>query len=166
MFMDGAMGTMIQSYKLSEDDFRGEQFKNHSHDLKGNNDLLVLTRPEIIQEIHKNYLLAGSDIVETNTFSANRISQKDYGLEHIVTELNLAAVKVARAACDEVMAENPQRKCYVAGAIGPTNVTLTISPDVNRPEFRTHTFDGLKEVYYEQVKALVDAGADILLHET
>ena len=166
MFMDGAMGTMIQSYKLSEDDFRGEQFKNHSHDLKGNNDLLVLTRPEIIQEIHKNYLLAGSDIVETNTFSANRISQKDYGLEHIVTELSLAAVKVARAACDEVMAENPQRKCYVAGAIGPTNVTLTISPDVNRPEFRTHTFDGLKEVYYEQVKALVDAGADILLPET
>lgn len=166
MFMDGAMGTMIQTYKLSEDDFRGERFQQHSHDLKGNNDLLVLTKPEIIHAIHKNYLLAGSDIVETNTFSANRISQKDYGLESLVTELNTAAVKIARAACDEVMAEFPERKCYVAGAIGPTNVTLSISPDVNKPEFRTHTFSQLKEVYAEQVRALVAAGADILLPET
>ncbi|MDD3265619.1 MAG: methionine synthase [Burkholderiales bacterium] len=166
MFMDGAMGTMIQAYKLSEADFRGNMFTDHSHDLKGNNDLLVLTKPDIIKEIHKEYLLAGSDIVETNTFSANRISQKDYGLEYLVKEINIAAVKVARAACDEVMEEFPERKCYVAGAIGPTNVTLSISPDVNRPEFRTHTFNQLKEVYYEQVKALVDAGADILLPET
>jgi 5-methyltetrahydrofolate--homocysteine methyltransferase len=166
VYLDGAMGTMIQSYKLTEADFRGEQFLNHSHDLKGNNDLLVLTRPEIIKEIHKNYLLAGSDIIETNTFSANRISQKDYGLENLVAEINTAAVKVAREACDEVMAENPERKCYVAGAIGPTNVTLSISPDVNRPEFRTHTFNQLKEVYYQQTRALIDAGADILLPET
>lgn len=166
VYLDGAMGTMIQSYKLTEADFRGEQFLNHSHDLKGNNDLLVLTRPEIIKEIHKNYLLAGSDIIETNTFSANRISQKDYGLENLVTAINAAAVKVAREACDEVMAENPARKCYVAGAIGPTNVTLSISPDVNRPEFRTHTFNQLKEVYYQQTRALIDAGADILLPET
>lgn len=166
VYLDGAMGTMIQSYKLTEADFRGEQFLNHSHDLKGNNDLLVLTRPEIIKEIHKNYLLAGSDIIETNTFSANRISQKDYGLENLVTEINTAAVRVAREACDEVMAETPGRKCYVAGAIGPTNVTLSISPDVNRPEFRTHTFNQLKDVYYEQTKALIDAGADILLPET
>ncbi|TXI91306.1 MAG: methionine synthase [Neisseriales bacterium] len=166
VYLDGAMGTMIQSYKLTEADFRGNQFLNHSHDLKGNNDLLVLTRPEIIKEIHKNYLLAGSDIIETNTFSANRISQKDYGLENLVTEINTAAVKVAREACDEVMAENPARRCYVAGAIGPTNVTLSISPDVNRPEFRTHTFNQLKEVYYQQTRALIDAGADILLPET
>lgn len=166
MFMDGAMGTMIQNYKLSEADFRGTQFIEHSHDLKGNNDLLVLTKPEIIQDIYKQYLLAGSDIVETNTFSANRISQKDYGLEHLVKEINIAAVQVARRACDEVMVEFPERKCYVAGAIGPTNVTLSISPDVNRPEFRTHTFNQLKEVYAEQVRALVEAGADILLPET
>lgn len=166
VYLDGAMGTMIQSYKLTEADFRGEQFLNHSHDLKGNNDLLVLTRPEIIKEIHKNYLLAGSDLIETNTFSANRISQKDYGLENLVTEINTAAVRIAREACNEVMAETPGRKCYVAGAIGPTNVTLSISPDVNRPEFRTHTFNQLKDVYYEQTKALIDAGADILLPET
>lgn len=166
MFMDGAMGTMIQSYKLTEADFRGERFKQHSHDLKGNNDLLVLTKPAVIQEIHKKYLLAGSDIIETNTFSANRISQKDYGLEHCVSELNHAAVAVARQACDEVTAEYPERKCYVAGAIGPTNVTLSISPDVNQPEFRTYTFAELKSVYYEQVIALVDAGVDILLPET
>ena len=166
MFLDGAMGTVIQSYKLEEEDFRGERFKEHSHDLKGNNDLLVLTRPEIIKEIHKNYLLAGSDIVETNTFSANTISQKDYGLESLVDELNIAAVKLARQACDEVMHEQPERKCYVAGAIGPTNVTLSISPDVNNPAYRSHTFAELKAVYYQQAKALIAAGADILLPET
>ena len=166
MFLDGAMGTVIQNYKLEEADFRGERFKEHSHDLKGNNDLLVLTRPEIIKEIHKNYLLAGSDIVETNTFSANVISQKDYGLEHLVEELNTAAVKLARQACAEVMHEQPARKCYVAGAIGPTNVTLSISPDVNNPAYRSHTFAELKAVYYQQAKALVAAGVDILLPET
>lgn len=166
MFLDGAMGTVIQNYKLGEADFRGERFKEHSHDLKGNNDLLVLTRPEIIKEIHKNYLLAGSDIVETNTFSANVISQKDYGLEQLVDELNTAAVKLAKQACDEVMREQPGRKCYVAGSIGPTNVTLSISPDVNNPAYRSYTFAQLKEVYYQQAKALIAAGADILLPET
>ena len=166
MFLDGAMGTVIQNYKLEEADFRGERFKEHSHDLKGNNDLLVLTSPEIIKEIHKNYLLAGSDIVETNTFSANVISQKDYGLEHLVEELNTAAVKLAKQACAEVMHEQPARKCYVAGAIGPTNVTLSISPDVNNPAYRSHTFAELKAVYYQQAKALVAAGVDILLPET
>ncbi|RTL11170.1 MAG: methionine synthase [Neisseriaceae bacterium] len=166
MFLDGAMGTVIQNYKLSEADFRGERFLDHSMDLKGNNDLLVLTRPDVIKEIHKNYLLAGSDIVETNTFSANIISQKDYGLEHLVEELNIAAVKLAKEACTEVMLEQPGRKCYVAGAIGPTNVTLSISPDVNNPAYRSHTFAQLKAVYYQQAKALIEAGADILLPET
>ncbi len=166
MFLDGAMGTVIQGYKLMEADFRGERFLNHPKDLKGNNDLLVLTRPEVIKEIHRNYLLAGSDIIETNTFSANRISQKDYGLEGLVTELNTEAVKLAKTACAEIMAEYPGRKCYVAGAIGPTNVTLSISPDVNHPEYRSYTFLELKQVYYEQILALVNAGVDILLPET
>lgn len=166
MFLDGAMGTMIQTYKLTEADFRGERFKNHPCDLQGNNDLLVLTRPDIIQEIHKSYFLAGSDIVETNTFSANSISQKDYELVHLVDELNFAAVKLARQAADDVMREYPERKCFVAGAIGPTNVTLSISPQVNNPEYRSHTFTQLKEVYYQQVKALVEAGVDLLLPET
>jgi 5-methyltetrahydrofolate--homocysteine methyltransferase len=166
MFMDGAMGTMIQNYKLSEADFRGSRFKNHNCDLKGNNDLLVLTQPDLIKQIHLEYLNAGSDIIETNTFSANQISQKDYQLEHLVDELNIAAVKLAREARDELMQDDPKRKCYVAGAIGPTNVTLSISPDVNRPEFRTHSFAQLQAVYYQQVKALVSAGVDILLPET
>lgn len=166
MFLDGAMGTVIQSYKLTEQDFRGEQFKHHPYDLKGNNDLLVLTQPDIIEEIHTNYLLAGSDIIETNTFSANRISQKDYGLENIVDELNIQAVKLAKQACQKVMTKHPERKCYVAGAIGPTNVTLSISPDVNNPAYRSHTFAELKAVYYQQAKALVAAGIDILLPET
>ncbi len=166
MFLDGAMGTVIQSYKLTEEDFRCERFKDHPQDLKGNNDLLVLTRPDVIKEIHKNYLLAGSDIVETNTFSANIISQKDYGLEHLVDELNIAAVKLAKQACNEVMHEQLGRKCYVAGSIGPTNVTLSISPDVNNPAYRSYTFTQLKDVYYQQVKALIAAGADLLLPET
>lgn len=166
MFLDGAMGTMIQGYKLEESDFRGERFKSHPKDLKGNNDLLVLTGPDIIREIHRNYLLAGSDIVETNTFSANRISQKDYALENLTSELNIAAVRLAKEACQEVMKMYPERKCYVAGAIGPTNVTLSISPDVNQPEFRSYTFTELQAVYYEQALALVQAGVDILLPET
>ncbi len=166
MFFDGGMGTMIQGAKLEEADFRGEYFKDHPKPLKGNNELLVLTKPDLIRQIHIDYLLAGSDIIETNTFSANRISQNDYGMSHLVTELNSAAVKLAREACDFVMSEDKSRKCYVAGAIGPTNVTLSISPDVNNPAFRSHTYDQLKEVYYEQARALVAAGADILLPET
>ena len=166
MFFDGGMGTMIQTYKLDEDDFRGVRFKDHAKSLKGNNDLLVLTRPDIIRQIHIDYLNAGSDIIETNTFSANRISQNDYGMSDLVKELNTAAVKLAREACDFVMEADSGRKCYVAGAIGPTNVTLSISPDVNNPAFRSHTYDQLKEVYYEQALALINAGADILLPET
>ncbi len=166
MFLDGAMGTVIQSYQLTENDYRGNLFKDHPKSLKGNNELLVLTRPDIITQIHLDYLNAGSDIIETNTFSANRISQKDYDLSHLVPELNLAAVKLAKDACHQVMENNPKRKCYVAGSIGPTNITLSISPDVNNPEFRSHSFDELSEVYYEQAKFLVDAGCDLLLVET
>lgn len=166
LFLDGAMGTMIQRYKLEEEDFRGEQFKDHHIDLKGNNDLLCLTRPEIIVEIHKNYLEAGADIIETNTFNANRLSQSDYKLEHIVPELNKAAAQVAREAADNFMAENPDRKCFVAGALGPANKTASISPDVNDPAYRGVTFDELVETYYEQVKALVENGVDIILAET
>ena len=166
LFLDGAMGTMIQRYKLEEEDFRGEHFKDHHIDLKGNNDLLCLTRPEIITEIHKQYLEAGADIIETNTFNANRLSQSDYELEHIVPELNIAAARVARTAVDEFMAENPDRLCFVAGALGPANKTASISPDVNDPAYRGVTFDELVETYYEQVKALVEGGIDIILAET
>ncbi len=166
LFLDGAMGTMIQRYKLEEDDFRGELFSDHDIDLKGNNDLLCLTRPEIITEIHKNYLEAGADIIETNTFNANRLSQSDYELEHIIPELNKAAAEVARRAADEFMANNPERNCFVAGALGPANKTASISPDVNDPAYRGVTFDELVETYYEQVKALVEGGIDIILAET
>ncbi len=166
LFLDGAMGTMIQRYKLEEEDFRGELFKNHKIDLKGNNDLLCMTRPEIITEIHRKYLEAGADILETNTFNANRLSQSDYELQHIVAELNKAAASVARDAADTFMSENPERKCFVAGALGPANKTASISPDVNDPAYRGVTFDELVETYYEQVKALVEGGVDIILAET
>lgn len=166
VFLDGAMGTMIQDYKLEEEDFRGEQFKDHHIDLKGNNDLLCLTRPEIITEIHRNYLEAGADIIETNTFNANKLSQSDYELQHIIPELNKAAAQVARIAVDEFMSENPDRKCFVAGALGPTNKTASLSPDVNDPAYRGVTFDELVETYYEQVKWLVEGGVDIILAET
>ena len=166
LFLDGAMGTMIQRYKLEEEDFRGEHFQNHNIDLKGNNDLLCLTRPEIITEIHTNYLEAGADIVETNTFNANRLSQSDYELEHIIPALNKAAAEVARKAVDDYMSENPEKKCFVAGALGPANKTASISPDVNDPAFRGVTFDELVDTYYEQVKALVEGGVDIILAET
>lgn len=166
LFLDGAMGTMIQRYKLEEEDFRGEIFKDHNIDLKGNNDLLCMTRPEVITEIHKNYLEAGADIIETNTFNANRLSQSDYELAHIIPELNKAAASVARDAADSFMSEHPDKKCFVAGALGPANKTASISPDVNDPAFRGVTFDELVETYYEQVKALVEGGIDIILAET
>ncbi|MCK5390906.1 MAG: homocysteine S-methyltransferase family protein, partial [Deltaproteobacteria bacterium] len=166
LFLDGAMGTMIQRYKLEEEDFRGELFKDHPIDLKGNNDLLCLTRPEIITEIHMNYLEAGADIIETNTFNANKLSQSDYELQHIIPELNKAAAQVARSAANSFMAKNPERKCFVAGALGPTNKTASLSPDVNDPAYRGVTFDQLVETYYEQVKWLVEGGADIILAET
>ncbi len=165
VFMDGAMGTMIQQYKLEEEDFRGDRFTDHPKDLKGNNDLLSLTRPDIIKAIHLEYLRAGADIIETNTFSGTRVAQKDYELESIVRELNYMSAKIAKEACDEVERET-SRRCYVAGAMGPTNRTASMSPDVNNPAFRAITFDELKDDYYQQAKALMDGGADILLPET
>jgi 5-methyltetrahydrofolate--homocysteine methyltransferase len=160
------MGTMIQKYRLEEKDFRENFFETHTKDLKGNNDLLNFTRPQIIKEIHTQYLAAGADIVETNTFSGTRLAQKDYDLEDIVYDLNLRAAQIAKAACLEFMQKNPERRCFVAGALGPTNRTASLSPDVNNPAYRAVTFDELVENYYEQTKALIEGGADILLPET
>ena len=166
LVLDGAMGTMIQRNKLTEKDFRGERFKDHSHDLKGNNDLLNITHPEIIKNIHKAYLEAGADIIETNTFSANSISQADYKLEHTAYEINFEAAKIAKAAAQEFTAQNPSKPRFVAGALGPTNRTASLSPDVNDPGYRAITFDKLAKAYGEQAKGLIDGGADILLVET
>ena len=164
--LDGAMGTMIQRHPLTEEDFRGERFKDHGHDLKGNNDILSITRPDIIKGIHRAYFEAGSDIVETNTFSTTTVSQADYVLEGAVREINLAGAKVAREAADEYMAAHPGRKVFVAGSVGPTNRTASMSPDVNNPGYRAVTFDGLVIAYSEQVEALLDGGVDLLLLET
>ena len=164
--LDGAMGSMIQTYKLQEADFRGQAFAAHPHDLKGNNDLLCLTKPEIIEEIHARYFAAGADIVETNSFNATSISQTDYQLQGAVTELNLAAVEVARRAARRAEAATPGRRCFVAGAIGPLNRTLSMSPDVNRPEYRAVTWKQVVEAYREQTRALLRGGVDALLVET
>ena len=164
--LDGAMGTMIQRHPLTEEDFRGERFKNHGQDLKGNNDILSITRPDVIKGIHRGYFDAGSDIVETNTFSTTTVSQADDGLEDAVREINLAGAKVAREAADEFMAANPGRRVFVAGAVGPTNRTASMSPDVNNPGYRAVTFDSLVISYTEQVEALLDGGVDLLLLET
>jgi 5-methyltetrahydrofolate--homocysteine methyltransferase len=164
--LDGAMGTMIQRHPLTEEDFRGERFKDHGHDLKGNNDILSITRPDIIKGIHRAYFEAGSDIVETNTFSTTTVSQADYALEGAVREINLAGAKVAREAADEYMAAHLGRKVFVAGSVGPTNRTASMSPDVNNPGYRAVTFDGLVISYSEQVEALLDGGVDLLLLET
>ena len=166
LILDGAMGTMIQRYRLDEAGYRGERFKHHSHDLKGNNDLLVLTQPEIIREIHNAYFEAGADIVETNTFNAQSISQSDYGLEAIAHELNVAAAKLAREAADAWTAKTPDKPRFVAGAIGPTNRTVSLSPDVNNPGFRNVSFDELVEAYDTQARGLIEGGADIILIET
>lgn len=166
LVLDGAMGTMIQRYNLTEADYRGERFANHSFSLKGNNDLLVLTRPEIIEEIHLKFLEAGANIVETNTFNANNISQADYQTETLVDEINRAAVRIAKSAIRKFKEKNPSRPVFLAGAFGPTNKTLSLSPDVNNPAFRAVTFDELVETFYEQVRALVEEGVDILLPET
>ncbi len=166
LVLDGAMGTMIQRYKLTEEDFRGAQFKDHPHLLKGDNDLLSLAQPEIVKEIHRAYLSAGADMIETNTFNATAISQADYRLEGVVYELNLAAAKLARAAADEFTRKNPDQPRFVAGALGPTNKTLSLSPNVNDPGFRAVTFDEMAAAYAEQVRGLVDGGVDILLVET
>jgi len=160
------MGTMIQRYTLTEEDFRGERFKNHPCDVKGNNDLLNITRPDIIKAIHTEYLKAGTDIIETNTFSTQRISLADYQMEELDYEMSFEGAKIAKEAVNEFMALNPDRICYVAGAVGPTNRTLSISPDVNDPGFRALTFDELVDAYYEQVRGLVDGGSDLLMIET
>ncbi len=166
LVLDGAMGTMIQSYKLSEKDFRAERFKDHSQDLKGDNDLLSITQPEIIKEIHRTYIEAGSDIIETNTFNANAISQGDYRLEHLAYELNYQSAKIAVEVAEEFRKKQTDKPRFVAGALGPTNRTLSLSPNVNDPGYRAVTFDHMMKTYYEQVKGLVDGGVDILLVET
>ena len=164
--LDGAMGSMVQTYKLDEAAFRGERFRDHPHDLKGNNDLLCLTKPEVIEEIHAAYFAAGADIVETNTFNSTAISQADYKLEPIVRDLNLAAAAIARRAAQKAEAATPGRRCFVAGAIGPLNRTLSMSPDVNRPDYRAVTWDQVVAAYTEQINALLDGGVDALLVET
>jgi 5-methyltetrahydrofolate--homocysteine methyltransferase len=166
LILDGAMGTMIQRHKLEEEDFRGDRFKNHSHLLKGNNDLLSITRPDIIKDIHAQYFEAGADIAETNTFSGTTIAQADYYLEHIVYELNFQSAKIAKEVAVEFTQREPGKPRFVAGAVGPTNRTLSISPNVNDPGYRAVTFDQLKVAYKEQVKGLMDGGADLLLVET
>src|SRR4030065_1325328 len=166
LVLDGAMGTMIQHHKLTERDFRGEKYKDHSHDLMGNNDLLNITQPKIIKGIHRAYLEAGADIIETNTFSANAISQSDYKLEQIAYEINFEAAKIAKQAATEFIKQNPNKPRFVAGALGPTNRTASLSPDVNDPGYRALTFDKLAATYGEQVRGLIDGGADILLVET
>jgi len=166
VMMDGAMGTMIQRHKLQEKDFRGELYANHPSDLKGNNDLLCLTRPDVIGAIHRAYLESGAGIIETNTFNSTSISQADYGLERAVRDINLAAARLARKVTDEYLAANPGKVAWVAGAVGPTNRTASMSPDVNRPEYRAVTFTQLAKSYGEQVRALIEGGVDVLLPET
>jgi 5-methyltetrahydrofolate--homocysteine methyltransferase len=166
LIIDGAMGTMIQRHKLQEKDYRGERFKDWHKDVKGNNDLLSITQPQIIEGIHKQYLDAGADIIETNTFSSTVIAQADYDMQSLAYELNVASAQCARKAADEYTAKNPEKPRFVAGAIGPLNKTLSLSPDVNNPGYRAVTFDEVVAAYYEQIKGLVDGGVDTLLIET
>lgn len=166
LILDGAMGTMIQHHSLTEEDFRKGWFEDHPSPLKGNNDLLSLTRPEIIKDIHRQYFAAGADIAETNTFSGTTIAQADYSLEKAVYDINYQSAKIAREVADEFTAAESHKPRFVAGSIGPTNRTASISPDVNDPGFRAITFDQLVEAYAQQVKALIDGGVDILLVET
>ena len=166
LVLDGAMGTMLQRYNFSEEDFRGERFVNFPHSLKGNNDLLSLTQPQAIRDIHAQYFEAGADIVETNTFSGTTIGMADYHLEDLVYELNFESAKIAREVADEFTAKNPEKPRFVAGSIGPTNRTASMSPDVNDPGFRAVTFDELRIAYKQQVEALIDGGVDLLLVET
>jgi 5-methyltetrahydrofolate--homocysteine methyltransferase len=166
LVLDGAMGTAIQDYKLDEAGYRGDRFKDHPRDLKGNNDLLVLSQPDIIREIHGAYLEAGADILETNTFNAQAISQADYGLEDISHEMNVAAAKLAREAADAWEAKTPDKPRFVAGAVGPTNRTASLSPDVNNPGFRNVSFDELVEAYSTQTRGLIEGGSDTILIET
>ncbi len=166
LLLDGAMGTMIQAEHPSEADFRGERFVDHPDDLQGNNDLLTLTRPDLIGSIHRQFLEVGCDLIETNTFNANRISQADYGLEHLAEEINREAARLARSVCDEIERRNPEHPRFVVGTLGPTNRTASISPDVANPGFRNVDFDQLVEAYTEAVRGLLDGGADLLMIET
>jgi len=162
--LDGAMGTMIQRFKLNEENFRGQRFRDFHKDVKGNNELLSLTRPDIILDIHKGYLAAGADLIETNTFGATTIAQADYDMQHLVKEMNLESARLARVACDEF--STPDKPRFVVGALGPTPKTASLSPDVNDPGARNVTFEELRQAYYEQVEALVQGGADLLMVET
>ena len=166
LLLDGAMGTMIQQEGLEEADFRGEMFRDHPFALKGDSDLLCLTRPDVIARIHRAYLDAGADIIETNTFNANAFSQADYGLSDAAYDINLAGARLARAVADEYTAKTPHKPRYVAGAMGPTNRSASLSPDVNDPGARNAAFDELKEAYAEQARGLLDGGVDLLLVET
>lgn len=166
LVLDGAMGTMLQRYKFEEEDYRGERFKNWESPVKGNNDLLSLTQPNAIAEVHKKYLEAGADIIETNTFSATTIAMADYHMEDLVYELNYESAKIARKVCDEFTSQNPEKPRFVAGSIGPTNKTASLSPDVNDPGYRAITFDELRIAYKQQCEALLDGGSDLLLVET
>lgn len=166
LVLDGAMGTMLQRYKFQEEDFRGARFKDWEHPLQGNNDLLSLTQPEAIAEVHRKYFAAGADIVETNTFSSTTIAMADYYMEDLVYELNFESAKIARKVADEFTANEPNKPRFVAGSIGPTNKTASMSPDVNDPGFRAVSFDELRIAYKQQVEALLDGGVDILLVET
>ena len=166
LVLDGAMGTMIQAYSLEEEDFRGERFKDYESSLKGNNDLLSITQPKIIEEIHRKYLQAGADILETNTFSSNSISMADYNMEDLVYELNFESAKIAKSLTKEFTLKDLSKPRFVAGSIGPTNKTASMSPDVSDPGFRAITFDKLVTSYTEQIQGLVDGGVDILLLET
>ena len=166
LVLDGAMGTMLQQYNFSEEDYRGERFKHFSTSVKGNNDLLSITQPDAIAEIHAKYFEVGADIVETNTFSATTIGMADYQMEDLVYELNYNSAKIAKQVADQFTKQNPQKPRFVAGSIGPTNKTASLSPDVNRPEYRATSFEELRIAYKEQVEALIDGGVDLLLVET
>tara|TARA_B110000208_G_scaffold128772_1_gene156465 strand:- start:2021 stop:3022 length:1002 start_codon:yes stop_codon:yes gene_type:complete len=166
LILDGAMGTMLQDYDFSEEDYRGERFKEYPSSLKGNNDLLSLTQPDAIAEIHQKYFAAGADIIETNTFSGTSIAMADYNMENLVYELNYESAKIAKRVADEFTKSEPHKPRFVAGSIGPTNKTASLSPDVNRPEYRAITFDELRSSYKLQVEALIDGGVDLLLVET
>lgn len=166
LVLDGAMGTMLQRYKFQEEDFRGERFKDWEHPLQGNNDLLSLTQPEAIAEVHAKYFAAGADIVETNTFSGTTIAMADYHMEDLVYELNYESAKIAKRVADEFTAKEPHKPRFVAGSIGPTNKTASMSPDVNDPGYRAVSFDELRIAYKQQAEALLDGGSDLLLVET
>ncbi|QDO92834.1 5-methyltetrahydrofolate--homocysteine methyltransferase [Formosa sediminum] len=166
LVLDGAMGTMLQRYNFSEEDFRGERFKDYPSPLKGNNDLLSLTQPKAIADVHRKYFEAGADIVETNTFSGTTIAMADYDMEDLVYELNFESARIAKQVAEEMTKANPEKPRFVAGSIGPTNRTASLSPDVNRPEYRAVTFEELRKAYHQQTEALLDGGVDLLLVET